>query len=295
MKGNTLILAVLCLLLLWTLPADSMGIRFSFTVPDDDQVVPLDMAEDSVDDMYFGCNKEMMELVERKYFKEESKELFANKWEDAKDCVKQKLGQRTDPDLTELHLTAICLYTSNNVYTTFNKAVRTQRNEYTSSFQFHSLHYLLTSAIQILKKKPCLTTYRRTKVRFAGNVNQIIRFGSFASSSLETTLTHFGKASCFQIKTCFGAYLKHYSIFGTEEEVLIPPYETFKITEIIRGKNNIEGLSDCKVVYILEHEGTKSQLNCKVVYNTSPVVIVQVGSLVLPFLNILNCLSQLIK
>uniref|UniRef100_UPI0009B3CF15 ecto-ADP-ribosyltransferase 4-like n=1 Tax=Monopterus albus TaxID=43700 RepID=UPI0009B3CF15 len=242
-------------------------IHFSFTKPDANHVFPLDMAEKSVDDMYCGCNKEMMELVQHKYLKKEFSGLFANAWKVAKRCAKRK--RRTNPDLTELHLTAICLYTANEVYQKFNKAVRTERDEYTSSFKFHSLHYLLASAIQILNNNyNCLTTYRRTNVRFTGNVNQIIRFGSFASSSFKKNLKNFGHESCFQIETCFGGYLKHYSTFGAKEkEVLIPPYEVFKITEIIRGKKKIRGLSDCKVVYILKHEGAKSQLNCKVAHN----------------------------
>uniref|UniRef100_A0A3Q3ISA1 NAD(P)(+)--arginine ADP-ribosyltransferase n=1 Tax=Monopterus albus TaxID=43700 RepID=A0A3Q3ISA1_MONAL len=211
----------------------------------------------------------MMKLVQPEYFEKESKEFPAKQWKAAKRCAKRKLEQRTDPDLTELHLTAICLYTANDVYGPFNKAVRKQGDEYTSSFQFHSLHYLLASAIQILNNKyTCRTTYRRTKFKFTGNVNHKIRFGSFASSSLKTTLTRFGDESCFQIKTCLGAYLNNYSALNSyEEEVLIPPYEVFKITKIITEDNNIEGLSDCKVVYILKHEGVKSQLNCKVAHN----------------------------
>ncbi|KAK7910188.1 hypothetical protein WMY93_014872 [Mugilogobius chulae] len=84
-------------------------------------------------------------------------------------------------------------------------------------------------ADKILKnpcQNSCQTTYRRSKLKFTGEVNQEIRFGAFASTSKRTDLTTFGKETCFHIKTCFGAYLKHYPILGDhEQEVLIPPYE----------------------------------------------------------------------
>lgn len=78
-------------------------------------------------------------------------------------------------------------------------------------------------------------------------------------------MTHFGKKTCFKIKTCLGAFLKHYPHFEkVEEEVLIPPYEFFRITEKIEGKDvRPEGLSDCELVYFLESAGVHSNLNCK--------------------------------
>lgn len=46
--------------------------------------------------------------------------------------------------------------------------------------------------------------------------------------------------------------MKHYSAFwDLEQEVLIPPYEMFKMTAKKRG-GDVEGLTDCEVVYVLE-------------------------------------------
>ncbi|XP_039653057.1 NAD(P)(+)--arginine ADP-ribosyltransferase 2-like [Perca fluviatilis] len=126
--------------------------------------------------------------------------------------------------------------------------------------------YILTSAIQILNSNNyCHHTYRRTKARFTGQVNQIIRFGSFTSSSYRTDLKDFGNKSCFEIKTCSGALLESYSVFPDEKEVLIPPYEMFNITTI-KGRGKTEVLNDCEVVFVLESVGVKSNLNCKVVH-----------------------------
>ncbi|XP_038570254.1 T-cell ecto-ADP-ribosyltransferase 1-like [Micropterus salmoides] len=74
--------------------------------------------------------------------------------------------------------------------TEFNVAVRTERSKYnSSSFQFHfcSKHYLLAGILPLV-------------------------------TSNET---------CFKIKTCSGAFLKNYSYYDQEKEVLIPPYEMF--------------------------------------------------------------------
>uniref|UniRef100_A0A3B4U9I8 NAD(P)(+)--arginine ADP-ribosyltransferase n=1 Tax=Seriola dumerili TaxID=41447 RepID=A0A3B4U9I8_SERDU len=215
------------------------------------------MVDHSVDDMYFGCNKEMMDRLNNEFSPEKYEGQFADVWNNAKHCAKSKLIHGDDKALSKDHIQAICAYTSDYkmFYQTFNDAVRTEGNFYgNSSFKFHSLHFLLTSAIQILNNNyNCHTTYRRTNVKFTGQINQRIRFGHFASSSYRQDLTQFGTETCFKIKTCSGALLKNYSVFQNEAEVLIPPYEVFKITKKIEGQ----------VMYILESAGHMSTLNCK--------------------------------
>ncbi|XP_071359690.1 erythroblast NAD(P)(+)--arginine ADP-ribosyltransferase-like [Trachinotus anak] len=270
MKGNVLIFAPLYLLVCWELPVDSMRIHFNFTLQDAKLEIPLDMVDHSVDDMYFGCNQKMMEKIKSSYFLEEYMGPFADVWKKAKYCAKDKLKQKEDMALTKDHLQAICVYTSDYelFYRTFNDAVRTRGSSYGSSFQFHSLHFLLTSAIQILNNNyVCHTTYRRTNIRFTGQINQRMRFGFFASSSYKPNLTDFGKETCFKIETCSGAFLKHYSYFGeSEAEVLIPPYEVFNITHRIEGEDEVYrsvGVKSCKLMYILKSAGCKSTQNCK--------------------------------
>lgn len=248
-----LILTTLSLLLSWMLSVDSRA------VPQDAK--EMSMVDDSVDDMYFNCKDSMMTIIKDKYFENEKKS-FANVWNDAINTCEPKFEQREDKVLTREHLQAIFVYTSNRVYEKFNKEVRTGRSIFNSSFQFHSLHYLLTSAIQILNNNnTCHITYRRTDYTFTGKVGQTIRFGLFASSSYRTDLKHFGNESCFKIKTYSGAFLKSYSCYPGEREVLIPPYEMFSITSI-NDQGEIQGLEDCKNVFVLESAGYKSSLNC---------------------------------
>ncbi|KAF7645299.1 hypothetical protein LDENG_00206870 [Lucifuga dentata] len=223
------------------------------------------MAECSVDDMYNGCRGLMMEMVEKKY-KEEIKQ-FQDDWNKAERCAERNMIYRetVDQALTKYHMQAICLYTlfDGMFFETFNEVVRTGREQYGTSFPYHSFHFQLTTAIQLLRKNQrCHTSYRRTNVRLTGDVGQIIRFGSFASSSLRKDKTVFGRQSCFKIRTCYGAYLKNYSDFKYEEEVLIPPYEKFRITKILKGKDADSAMPSCKVVYVMEHAGVRSILNC---------------------------------
>ncbi|XP_074539410.1 ecto-ADP-ribosyltransferase 4-like [Halichoeres trimaculatus] len=258
-------LVPLFFLFVWMLPADSIGLSFRIPQRQANPNIPLSMAEESVDDMYFGCHREMM-ILRSKYFQKEIKNaVFANAWYNAARCAKKK-PRVEDKALTTAHMHAICVYTSDDIYTTFNNAVRTQGPVYNTRFKFHSLHFLLTSAIQILKSNNhCYITYRRTKNVMTGHENQVVRFGTFASSSFKTNLIDFGNQTCFKIKTCFGAYLKNYPAYDNdEEEVLIPPYEKFRITNKMIG-SVVRDLQDCKIVYVLESAGVLSTQNCKAV------------------------------
>ncbi|XP_072533221.1 GPI-linked NAD(P)(+)--arginine ADP-ribosyltransferase 1-like [Salminus brasiliensis] len=223
-------------------------------------VLPLDMAEGSVDDSYDGCKDAMNALVMSNYFEYEKKNTpgFSNAW-------KVSLSKYVKAELGKYQSVAIYMYTREPVcrndcsYSEFNTATRHLKEAYKSGhFQFYTLHFFLTDAIQQLKQNQtgCVTTYRKTKVTFQTDVlNQTVRFGSFTSSSLVKSLTGFGNKSCFEVFTCFGAAVEKYSAFSNEREVLIPPYEVFRIT-------SIEENTWCEVVYILKSVGKRSDLRC---------------------------------
>ncbi|XP_041728846.1 T-cell ecto-ADP-ribosyltransferase 1-like, partial [Coregonus clupeaformis] len=232
--------------------------------------IPLDMVPNSLDDMYDGCTEQMYNKVQKEYLEHENNRegIFKQAWMNAEKCAR-KAKSNSKGKLTHDHIKAICAYTAGfpKIYPVFNQAVRTKRTEYTTSFQFHSLHFLLTDAIRLLKlnQQTCHTTYRRTNMEFGGEVNKIIRFGLFASSSLEKGISKkIGDKSCFDINTCFAANLKSYPNMGNhEKEVLIPPYEVFKVTAVMK-KENDENLW-CDVVYKLESiKPPKSNLNCNI-------------------------------
>ncbi len=226
-------------------------------------IYPFNMALNSVDDQYDGCTEEMAHLVMTEYLEKElnNSAEFKMAWQEAENNV-----SAPEDDLTENHVIAIYVYTDKEVYPEFNSAVRSEKEKYKNmTFPWYSLHFLLTEAIQLLKKtqKGCKLTYRGTDVEFDRDVlNTEVRFGSFTSSSLNRTVAEdFGNVFCFETYTCEGAEVTNYSKFPDEDEVLIPPYETFKVTAV-RNRTDLNDLW-CETVFTLESSGKISDLNCK--------------------------------
>lgn len=224
--------------------------------------IPLSLSPDSVDDMYHGCSEKMLIKVKRLLPRSTREGLHTTH---TRLCALRAMRSKDFYDELSLnHFRALCAYTAGS-YANLNRAVRTGKDSYRASFEFHALHFLLSDAIRILKvnQRSCYTSFRRSRMLFMGKPGQTMRFGSFASSSLNKELRHFGQKTCFQIHTCFGAYLKSYSEFDSDEdEVLIPPYEMFKIVSAdMSGANHLH----CDVLYTLETAGIYSNLNCQVV------------------------------
>ncbi|XP_073721037.1 erythroblast NAD(P)(+)--arginine ADP-ribosyltransferase-like [Misgurnus anguillicaudatus] len=230
---------------------------------------PLNMAEDSVDDLYDGCTLKMEKLVTTKYLPEEIHANiagFGTVWENSENNIS---GPKDN--LKRNHLIAISVYTGGIVYSKFNKDVKNGKQEYEDkTFKWYSLHFWLTRAIQTLKitQQECKSTFSGTSVKYHFAKNTEIRFGSFASSFLDREVTtNFGTESCFEIETCFeiktchGADVSKYSQFPNQKEVLIPPYEKFKVTNIRTGQKG----DWCNTVFELKSTGIKSNLNCAVI------------------------------
>ncbi|XP_071361133.1 ecto-ADP-ribosyltransferase 5-like [Trachinotus anak] len=240
-------------------------------------LIPLDLAPNAVDDMYSGCKTQMAERVKKQDLANEKNEVktFSLAWAEAEKYYKNKWnrkGKKPSGTLGKEQIMAIYVYTLDkpNVYLDFNHAVQTQRSEYTTTFRYHALHFFLTDALQTLNaRKPeaerCVTGFRRVNSYFSKDVlNMEVRFGSFTSSSMGSfpSPERFGDKSCFEIVTCSGADISLYSKHGeSEREVLIPPYEVFKVTEVER--RSVRPDLPCEVVYKLKSTGeTLSNLNC---------------------------------
>lgn len=239
---------------------------------------PLDMALDAVDDMYSGCNDRMASKVQKEYLPNERNKAgdnFTKAWNEAEKYYnkiwKRKSGKRPRTFLGKEQIMSLYAYSLDkpNIYAEFNNAVRTQRPNYKSSFLYHSLHFFLTDAIQKLNGRQentgrCVTAYRRVNQSFRRDVlNTPMRFGSFTSTSLGwyPSASRFGDKSCFEINTCYGADISLFSKLGeAEREVLVPPYEVFKITNI-KKRAEFKSLP-CEVLYVLKSMGAASNLNC---------------------------------
>ncbi|TSZ26367.1 GPI-linked NAD(P)(+)--arginine ADP-ribosyltransferase 1 [Bagarius yarrelli] len=211
-------------------------------------VLPLDMALNSVDDQYKDCVSETNETIYRTILKNElnKNKKFADVWE----------RYSKDDDLTKL----IKAYTIVDFHAELNNAVRTNRKTYTKKFNFKVAHFFLTLAIQKYQVKDCVEVLRRSKNMFKKNVlGKEMRFGLFASSSRRPDLVQFGNISCFKIQTCLGADISEVSLYSGEKEVLIPPYEKFKIINVSQNHMN------CSVLYTLQSTGSFSNMKCELV------------------------------
>ncbi|KAK2859264.1 hypothetical protein Q5P01_003884 [Channa striata] len=250
--------APLPLLLCWMLLMDPEMILLGSPEP-----IELNMADETVDDMFNGCAEEMEKKISQKTFKQDDWKEVKKGWSGP--CSERE--HKTEDNLHKNHKRAICTYTS-YFYATINTAVRSGKNIYGSTFKYHEFYYWLTTAIQTLKKQQqnCHTAYRRDTNEFTGERDQVFRFGSFTSSSFRTNKTNFGSKTCFKIETCLGAYLKDYPEFKeSEQEVLIPPYEKFRIVDVKVGMGKLKEMEDCLTTYILKSEGAHSNVNCRLV------------------------------
>ncbi|XP_074539450.1 ecto-ADP-ribosyltransferase 4-like [Halichoeres trimaculatus] len=223
--------------------------------------LPLDMASDSIDDMFDGCYSRAASIIDLfGVFEWHFNRNFSLAW-----AISERNAQKpAHKQLKDDHAIALHTFTKvRNVRKEFNEAVRTEKQKYsTHGFRFHYLYFYLTNTIQVLRqnKTGCRAAYFRTRSHFERNVvNKEMRFGAFIWAAMsKESMSSNGDVSCFEIESCFGADITHYSALRKAGQVLIPPYEVFQITHV---------LSDdpwCSVVYKLQSTKTpKTDLNCK--------------------------------
>ncbi|XP_061588366.1 erythroblast NAD(P)(+)--arginine ADP-ribosyltransferase-like [Cololabis saira] len=257
-----------------------MGFKRRLGLPDD---IQFDMAPNSVDDMYDGCRDKMLEKVKKEFLPQEKiNKDFNRTWNEAEKYYDKKWsphnGKNPFSHLTKEQIMAIYAYTCDEVYLKFNTAVRTGKNNYKTTFMYHTLHFFLTDAIQFLnspRSKSCVTTYRGVNIAFKKKKNILVfkskfRFGSFTSSSMNKTVAlEFGNITCFKIYTCFGANITQYSSIKEESEVLIPPYEVFEVSKV--EKRTKRNKLPCDLFYTVKStKKVQSTLNCALFRTEQP-------------------------
>lgn len=214
---------------------------------------PLDMAPTSFDDQYAGCAAAMTaalpdlnrtEFQANKVYAD-SWVLASNQWQERKAWgpewgLNHTRMSSLPPGFRDEHGVALLAYTANTpLHKEFNAALREAgrtRVHYLQHFSFKTFHFLLTEALQLLSRAQrspqCRQVFRGVQgLRFQpAGPGVTIRLGGFASASLKNaTAQHFGEETFFGIWTCLGVPIKGYSFFPEEEEVLIPPFETFQV------------------------------------------------------------------
>ncbi|XP_063157977.1 NAD(P)(+)--arginine ADP-ribosyltransferase 2-like [Candoia aspera] len=234
--------------------------------------VPLTMFDDSVDDQYIDCSPTREARLQKQgYLPLEEK--YRQTWENASRHWAQ-LGQAAG-SFNPTYGTAIVAYTvGDNLYGDFNAAVREAGKSQSSyqSFTFSEFHFLLTKAVQSRGTKPsCYEVFRGiTGVHFTVS-KKLVRFGQFASSSLEKKVAQeFGEDTFFLIRTCHGVQIDDLSFHPHQEEVLIPPYEVFSVANHSKSPRG--------VTIRLESEGRFSNFNCGVRSAAGQSLLTPVGT-----------------
>ncbi|NXJ26936.1 NRT2 ribosyltransferase, partial [Dicrurus megarhynchus] len=230
------------------------------------EVVPLDTAPDSFDDQYRGCGPAMtaaLPALDRSEFQQNP--LLAQGWAKAT-AEWQSRGSRVSPLSSPAQAIALMAYTMEDLYKEFNAATRkagSSHQEYRDKFHFKTLHFLLTDALERLRdvrgqsSEQCPCVVRRVDgSQFKAQLGNTVRFGQFASTFLcSNGPPDFGTGTVFQVYTCHGVNIRDFSFDPSEKEVLIPPFETFVVTEVTRegDRTRIQ----------LRSAGTHSNHNCE--------------------------------
>ncbi|XP_035294015.1 T-cell ecto-ADP-ribosyltransferase 2-like isoform X1 [Cricetulus griseus] len=238
-------------LLTWLLTQQVTGLAESFN---------LDMAPGGFGGEGEGCVQDMEkkapQLLEEDFSMNKDLKI---EWEKAEEKWKEIKKTRSYPKgFSDYHGTALVTYTG-AIYLDFNKAVREFKKN-PSNFHYKAFHYYLTRALQLLNNKKCYTVYRGTTNKFHYSGKGSVRFGQFASSSLEerVALNGFGGASgtLFIIETCLGVHITEFSHNPEQKEVLIPGYEVYhKVSVTPSGKANDN-------IYLTSQKRGKSNFNC---------------------------------
>ncbi|NXJ85875.1 NRT2 ribosyltransferase, partial [Trogon melanurus] len=211
------------------------------------KVVALDMAKNSFDDQYRGCSRMMEEELEelnRTEFANNS--IYARAWTLAATEWRNRQGQIPWTLRPEQAIALMAYTLQTPLHGEFNAAVRQagqSQEEYLRAFHFKSLHFLLNEALRALRDvqpQRCHRVYRGVKdIRFTAQRGQSVRFGHFTSTSLRNESTvSFGQDTFFSVVTCYGVSIRDFSYFPSEEEVLIPPFEVFNVTNVTQQSNS---------------------------------------------------------
>ncbi|XP_029950032.1 ecto-ADP-ribosyltransferase 4-like [Salarias fasciatus] len=197
---------------------------------------------------------------------------FSRSWRN----TKQNIGVPVHQHMQKHHSLALYMYIESALHSVKHNIEEPEKSE-KEIFQPHSLYSSLSEAIQIVRhsQATCFHTNYRSEALLNLNMSNLqIRFSTFTLGLKEWNSTH--NASCFEIYSCFGADVTYYSSLKHNKQVLIPPYEVFKVTDIQKE------IKECRVIYRI-----KSNMNC--VYdrdsnNLQPISVLPVQGLWLIFI-----------
>ncbi|NXP96288.1 NARE ribosyltransferase, partial [Passerina amoena] len=223
-------------------------------------VYPLDMAPYSFDDQYQGCGPAMKaELPALNASEFEQNKEFAKVWVKAA-AEWQRRGPPESP-LSPDQATAIMAFTMDGLSSIFNDAVRVagrSQQEYRDHFHFKTLHFLLTDALATLRdaqKGQCRDAFLKVcGTQFQAQRGDTVRFGLFMPVFLSKPIGECSNTTMLELRTCHGVEIQFFTEHPEEKLVLIPPFETFNVTQITQEGD--------KTQIQLQSTGAFSEYNC---------------------------------
>ncbi|KAJ8335956.1 hypothetical protein SKAU_G00392980 [Synaphobranchus kaupii] len=226
----------------------------------------MDMSPNVVDDQFLGCREKMLEKVLGKggLIEEEraANQMFSKAWDGATECHNRI--QNGQPE----HTRALVLYTHSyrqEFHSTFNNAMQSQGGNLTAyrGFPFKALHFLLTDALWILRPTSCVTVYHQSDYSYQARVGDKVRFGMFTSAISKNMLDESSVedgGTLFTITSCAAVKVEDHACNPEEFELLIPPYEEFRVADV-------KDTEDYRVI-LLNHTRLYSNHDCFLFLNS---------------------------
>ncbi|KAF4794473.1 hypothetical protein TURU_101827 [Turdus rufiventris] len=224
---------------------------------------PLDMAPDSFDDQYQGCGPAMKaELPALNRSDLQKNCLLAKVWSWAVGYW-QYLGSPASPLLTPDQVITFLSYTMIYLHYDFNDQVRVggrSPQEYRDNFHYKMLHFLMTDALATHRaaqgQKCHCVLLQPDRYKWKASVGDTVRFGQFMGSQHCENDTYRSRITMgLKVQTCHGADINEFWAKTNKSFVLIPPFEKFKVTKVIKDGENVE--------IHLNSIGTYSKYNCE--------------------------------
>ncbi|KAM4793673.1 LOW QUALITY PROTEIN: uncharacterized protein ACIQIH_014765 [Cyanocitta cristata] len=209
------------------------------------EVVPLDMAQNSFDDQYQGCRPAMLAALPALNRSVQQNKNFAQAW--AKATAEWQKKMSSVSYLPSDQAIALMAYTMDDLHEEFKAAVReagSSPREYRDNFHFKMLHFLLSSALAGLRDiqgRQCRCVIQGVSgVRFEAQPRDSVRLGRFLPVSHCGGTDDDGMDTVLQVDTCHSVDVRDFSSDPSKEQVLIQPFETFKVTFVVRDGDKVQ-------------------------------------------------------
>lgn len=231
-----------------------------------EEVIQMGMFPEAADYSFQNCRKEMLQMVTKSggllQTELNNNTYFKTMWKGDAACSK------TIPGGTQKHMVALQSYVDagSKFHRKFKKLVQTSRGSstYRDEFPFKSLFFLLTDAMQLIRKNKCQTVYSGTEEEYSTGIGEKVRFKSFLPAKLlytdaaEETSSSDNIGTVFNITSCSVFPLEDYECVSEEIDLLISPTEVFTVTGIRTVSNSNDKFKEIT----LTHSHFHSSSNC---------------------------------